>query len=92
LTTVEEAFPLLAQACGVVLPTRSGSAIGSNPSTGTDACSGMGGGADGTPTAGDVSDLGDELATVGGESACTDGSGGMGPSRDDSFTVRGGGG
>jgi hypothetical protein len=52
--------------------------------------SGVGGGADGTPAAGDVSDPEDELAT-GGELARTGGIGGMGPSRGDSFIMRGGG-
>jgi hypothetical protein len=88
LTMVEAAIPLLAQACGVVLSTGYGGVAGSTPSTGMDA----GSGTNGTPTAGDVSDPGDELATVGGEPAHTGGSGGMGPSCGDSFTVRGGGG
>jgi hypothetical protein len=46
---------------------------------------------DGTPTAGDISDPGDKLDTVGGELASTGDSGDMGPRRGDSFTVRGGG-
>jgi hypothetical protein len=92
LTMVEAAIPLLAQACGVVLPTGSGGTVGSTPSIGTDAGSGVGGDMDGAPAAGDVPDPGNELATVGGEPTRTDGSGGMGPSHGDSFTVCGGGG
>jgi hypothetical protein len=88
---VEATIPLLAQACSVVLPTRSGGAAGSTPSTRTDAGSVAGSGVDGTPTAGDISDPGDELATVGGELVSTGDSGDMGPSRGNSFTVRGGG-
>jgi hypothetical protein len=91
LTTVEAAIPLLAQACSVVLPTGSGGAAGSTPSTRTDAGSVAGGGVDGTPTASDISDPGDELTTVGRELASTGDSGDMGPSRGDSFTMRGGG-
>jgi hypothetical protein len=91
LTMVEVAILLLTQACGVVLPTGSGSATGSTSSTGMDPGSGVGGDADGTPAAGDVSDPEDELAT-GGELARTGGIGGMGPSRGDSFIMRGGGG
>jgi hypothetical protein len=92
LTMVEAAIPLLAQACGVVLPTGSGGTVGSTPSIGTDAGSGVGGDMDGAPAAGDVPDPGNKLATVGGEPTRTDGSGGMGPSHGDSFTVCGGGG
>jgi hypothetical protein len=43
LTTVEAAILLLAQACSVVLPTGSGGAAGSTPSTRTDASSVAGG-------------------------------------------------
>jgi hypothetical protein len=82
---------VLSSQLDLVVPTGSGGAAGSTLSTRTDAGSVAGAGVDGTPTAGDISDPGDELATVGGELASTGDSGDMGPSRGNSFTVRGGG-
>jgi hypothetical protein len=83
---VEIVIPLLAQACGVVLPTGSGGG-----SSATVARSRVGGNSCGTRVVGDDLDLGDGLDNVAFEPPCNDGSD-MGPGRGGGFTARGVGG
>jgi hypothetical protein len=80
---VESAIPLLAQACGIVLPTGS-----SGGSSGTSARSGMGDGSGMLPAADDDHDLGDRHDSAAIELACT-GGGSMGPRRGSGGTAHG---